>query len=371
MADKKEETYGLTTKHEVGAIAAPALPYRPATLKNYQPVIGLIACGGITESHLKAYKGAGYNVVALCDLKEEKAAKRRDQFFPDAKIYTDYRELLKRDDIDVVDVATHPPDRPPIIEDALRAHKHVLSQKPFCIDLQVGQRMADLADKMGVKLAVNQNGRWAPHWSYIRHAINAGLLGDVAAVQLSVNWDHSFIKGTVFENIHHIVLYDFGIHWFDITATFFGNRKVKSVYATVNRAPGQTLKPPLLAQCVIEFEDGQATLHFDAFTRYGQQDRTYVAGSKGSAVSVGPSLTDQSVTVYTDKGYFSPKLEGSWFPNGFHGTMAELLSSIEEKRTPSNNAHNNLKGLELCFAAVASAEDGKPKKPGEVRTLVA
>jgi predicted dehydrogenase len=44
----------------------------------------------------------------------------------------------------------------------LRAKKHVLSQKPFVLDLDTGARLADLADEMGVKFAVNQNGRWAP-----------------------------------------------------------------------------------------------------------------------------------------------------------------------------------------------------------------
>ena len=57
-----------------------------------------------------------------------------------------------------------------------------------------------------MKLAVNQNGRWAPHFSYIRHAIAAGLIGDVFAAHLAVHWNHNWIKGTHFENVRHIVL---------------------------------------------------------------------------------------------------------------------------------------------------------------------
>ena len=53
---------------------------------------------------------------------------------------------LARDDIDVVDITTHPAERPPLIETALTAGKHVLSQKPFVLDLDVGRRLADLAD---------------------------------------------------------------------------------------------------------------------------------------------------------------------------------------------------------------------------------
>jgi hypothetical protein len=115
-------------------VTAPDLPYQPPTPKS-PPPIGLIACGGITQTHLTAYKKAGFNVVALCDLIEERARKRQADFYPDAAVYTDYRDLLARDDIRVVDIATHPPERVPLIEDALRAKKHVLSQKPFVLDL--------------------------------------------------------------------------------------------------------------------------------------------------------------------------------------------------------------------------------------------
>ena len=80
-------------------------------------------------------------------------------------------------------------------------------------------------------------------------------------------------------------------------------------------------------------------------------------------------MQEQGVTICTGKGYASPKLKGSWFENGFLGTMAELLRAIEEKREPSNSARGNLKGLALCFAACASADAGRPMVPGRVRRM--
>ncbi|HEV8291995.1 MAG TPA: Gfo/Idh/MocA family oxidoreductase, partial [Tepidisphaeraceae bacterium] len=138
---KKRKDYGLAVEAATRAIKAPDLPYRPRDPKKYRPAIGLIACGGITEQHLKAYKAAGYNVVALCDADGAKAEKRREEFYPRARVYSDYRKVLKRDDIEVVDVATHPEERLPIIRAAIKARKHVLSQKPFVIDLDEGQRL--------------------------------------------------------------------------------------------------------------------------------------------------------------------------------------------------------------------------------------
>ena len=174
----------------VPATAAPALPYLPRDPKGYRPVIGLIGCGGIAPYHLRAYRKAGYHVAALCDIAAARTEELRNEYCPAAACATDYREILARPDIDVVDIATHPSERIAIVTDALRAGKHVLSQKPFVTDLEAGRRLVSLADDCGRKLAVNQNGRWAPHFSYMRHAVDAGLIGDVTAIHLALRWDH-------------------------------------------------------------------------------------------------------------------------------------------------------------------------------------
>jgi predicted dehydrogenase len=352
-------------------VAAPTLPYRPRDPKRYQPGIGLIGCGGITKWHLTAYKAAGYRVLALCDIAIERARDRRDEFYPDAVATDNIDDVLARDDIEVVDITTHPPERPPIVETALRARKHVLSQKPFVLDLDVGHRLADLADEMGVKLAVNQNARWAPHFSYIREAVRAGLLGSIDAIHCDVHWDHSWVKGTVFESVRHLILYDFAIHWFDFVRTIMDEAVPRRIFASMAKSATQTIVPALLAQTIIEYESTQVTLIFDGFTRFDHLDRTLVVGSAGAIRSTGPSNHFQRLEMTTSEGLARPRLKGSWFPDGFHGTMAELLSAIAENREPSNSARNNLASLSLCYAAVASAERGEAVKPGSVRQLQA
>ncbi len=369
MPETLADDYGLSKTHAPPRVAAPDLPYQPRNPKTYSPAIGVIGCGGIAVQHLNAYRHAGFRVTALCDHSERKARDYQIRFYPDAFVTTDHRELLARNEIEVVDITAHPADRVELIEAAIRAGKHVLSQKPFVVDLDAGERLVALAEANDVKLAVNQNGRWAPHFSYIRQAINAGLIGDVQSVNFTMHWDHNWIIGTPFERIEHLILYDFAIHWFDLAVCFFGERKPQSVYATAARAAGQRAKPPMLAQALIEFEGGQASLVFNANVTHGQEDRTFVAGTSGSIVSTGASLSDQTVTLYTEDGVAQPQLDGTWFREGFHGAMGELLCAIEEDRIPSNNARDNLRGLTLCFAAIASAIERRPMKTGDVRRL--
>ena len=363
------DDYGLSKPQTGARIEAPVLPYQPRNPKAYNPAIGVIGCGGIAVQHLNAYRHAGFRVTALCDHTESKARAYQERFYPDATATTDYGELLRRDEIEVVDVTTHPEDRVEIIEEAIRAGKHVLSQKPFVVDLDTGERLADLADARGVRLAVNQNGRWAPHFSFIREALRSGLIGRLMSAHFSAHWDHNWIIGTKFEEIESLVLYDFGVHWFDLAAHFFEGREALRVSAFATRASGQRAKPPMLAQAIMEFEDGQASIVFNANVEHGQEDRTVIAGTEGVIISAGPSLSEQSITIHTAEGHARPMLEGEWFREGFHGAMGELLCAIEEDRQPVNNARGALRGLRLCFAAIASAVEGVVKAPGSVRKL--
>jgi predicted dehydrogenase len=303
----------------------------------------------------------------ICDLDLERARKRRDQFYPGAEICDDVRQVLRREDVEVIDAALHPEQRSLVIEGALRSKKHVLSQKPFTLDLDLAERLSDLADEQNVKLAVNQNGRWAPHFAYAREVVRSGLLGEIGSVDFNLSFDHSWTIGTHFENIHHLLLYDFGVHWFDLASCFLTGRDLKSVYASVERATYQQARPPFLASVIVEAPGTQVRMGFNAAVSFGQCDRTLIAGSLGTIESIGPSLSEQRLVLTTAAGIASPELSGTWFESGFQGTMAELLCAVEEKREPQNSARNNIRTLALCFAALNSANTGQPVRPGTVR----
>jgi predicted dehydrogenase len=343
--------------------------YQPQLPQQYNPGIGLIGCGGITRHHLQAYRGAGFRIVAVCDIDRSRAEQRRAEYYPDARVYDSYQDLLRDDEIEVVDVATHTDERPPIIEAALNARRHVLSQKPFVTDLDLGYGLVDLADRRECELAVNQNGRWAPHFSYMRQVVASGLVGEVGGVNMSVHWNHGWVAGTPFDQIDHLILFDYAIHWFDILRCLMPGRNFERVFSATARSPSQTVKPRLLAQVSLDCGDGLAALIFHADTRCGGQDRTIVSGSSATLVSVGVNEKQQQVTVHLKGAALQPRLEGCWFPDGFAGTMGELLCAVEERRQSSINARDNLKSLELCFAAVASSETHVPVAPGSIKKL--
>ena len=357
-----ENDYGLSPEKEISTIPAPLVQYLPPKPKNYNPKIAVIGTGGISDYHLKAYQKCGFQVVALANRTEEKAKSLRDKYFPEASVHKDFQEILTVDEIEVIDVTPHPSDRLPILFDCLNAGKHVLSQKPFVLDLEEGKKLADLADRNKRRIAVNQNGRWAPHFSYIRNAIEQGIIGEVTSINFSLQWDQTWIKGIPsFEKMDNLILFDFAIHWFDITACMMKTQNPEKIYASRVRHSKQSYRPPALASVIIDYPKTQVSMSFNAHCTQGEEDTTTVVGTKGTLRSRGSGLNDQSIIeVHLREGSVKIPLKGCWFESGFQGAMSELLCAIEEDRDPYHSARNNLRSLELCFAANESAELGKP-----------
>ncbi len=342
------------------------LPRGPRRPKSHK--LGLIGCGGIAQYHLTAAKSLGVEVAAMADINIEAAKARRDEFYPKAEVFSNHRELLARPDITMVEIATHTNIRPAQIREALLAGKHVLSQKPFVADIREGRKLIALAKRKGLKIGVNQNARWAPQFASLLAAQSQGLLGDIHTLDMVMAWDHTWCRGLPFEKLRHLILFDFAIHWFDIAASVFGRRKARSVFANAVKAPQQDMTIPMLANAIINYGNGLATLGFSGYESIAPQEYICCVGSKGTFRGTGDVNKITQVELSTAKGSAKYDLQGNWFPDGFCGTLGEFLRAIEEDREPTISASNNLRSLELCFAALASADSSQVAIPGKVLT---
>ena len=189
-----------------------------------------------------------------------------------------------------------------------------------------------------------------------------GLIGEVTSIDFSLQWDQTWTQGIPScEEMKHLILFDFAIHWFDITACLMNVQKPVSIFASVARHAGQVFKPPALASLSIEYPDTQVRMSFNAHCKQGEEDVTTVVGTKGTLRSRGPGLNEQSsMDVFLEEGSATVPLHGCWFASGLQGSMGELLSALEEDRAPNHSARNNLKTLDLCFNAIKSADNGIP-----------
>jgi predicted dehydrogenase len=344
------------------------LDYKPSFPETYRPGIGIVGCGAIVRSsHLPSYARYGQRVVGVYDVRPEATVAVRETH--GVEVFDDLAELLGDPEVEIVDIATHPDVRPALIREALAAGKHVLAQKPLAEDLDTARELVEEAERLGLRLAVNQNGRWAPAWRAATLLVEQGAVGDVVAVTHLYDHNYGFTLGTVFDGIEHLVLYDYSVHWFDITRCWLEAKRATSVRAREYRTPNQPPEstPPWGAWATIEYEDGSSAfirgIGGAATTRPSKP--FWIHGTEGTirgrVLGSGNVPGSELVELERNGARTRFELEGTWNSQGFAGTLGELVSAIAEGREPYNSARHNLLSLELTLAACRSAEEqGNP-----------
>ena len=144
--------------------------------------VGIIGCGGIANGkHMPALsKVPGVKMVAFCDIIIERAEAAAKKYgTPDAKVYTDYKELLKDESIEVVHVLTPNREHAELTIDALYAGKHVMCEKPMAKTAADAKRMLDAAKETGKKLTIGYQHRQKPQSIYAKEYIESGALGEI------------------------------------------------------------------------------------------------------------------------------------------------------------------------------------------------
>jgi len=334
--------------------------YQPQPPARRDYGIGSLGCGGIaTHAHLPAYQQCGYRVVACCDLAEE-AAQRFQQASGAPFATTDVDAFLARPEIAIVDLAVHATQRLPLVEKIAAAGKHILSQKPFAMNLTDAERMVAICREAGVTLMINQQARWAPAHRAVKSIIERGVLGHVYSV-MHVNRSFQDVPGSWFVALENFNIVDHGIHYIDLTRHFTG-RTPQRVKATTTTVPGQAAVSPMIYTIALEYErDAQvmSTLHFNNIIAASALHRYewFVDGTEGSLTA---SQTELSVSFKDNpRARQTFAIQGRWFPDAFGGSMAEMMTALNENREPQTSGRDNLNSIRIAYAAVESSETGR------------
>ena len=207
--------------------------------------IGIVGCGGIANGkHLPALKNESDRVemVAFCDIIEEKAqAACKTYGTPDAKVYTDYKELLKDSSIDVVYVLTPNRSHSFITIDALDAGKHVMCEKPMAKTYKEAMDMVEAAKRNNKVLTIGYQNRRCPNSMYIKEMAEAGELGDNYFAKAHAVRRRGVPTWGVFLNEYEQgggPLIDIGTHALDLTLWCMNNYKPKMVVGTTFKKLG-------------------------------------------------------------------------------------------------------------------------------------
>jgi predicted dehydrogenase len=343
---------------------APRFPADPAARAG----VAILGCGAVAHSaHLPAYQQYAVGVAGVWSRTPATTADVLERFPFVGRVYASAEELLADPEVRYVDIATGPEGRLAWIEAAVDAGKHVLAQKPLTLaraDLERLPAVLARAEAAGLRVAVNHNGRWAPPWRATTLLLRDGAIGSVVGVTHLHDKALPPLAGTPFDDVPHMLLTDYLLHWVDITRTWLadgGAGPVTSVQAVDSRVPGQPeeARNPWAATVSLATASGAtATLRITGSNVASEPGCPFwVHGTTGTLR--GSVLLDSDRLELDDGTRRTPvELSGAWFVDGFAAAMGELMCAVDEDREPESSAADAARSVRLVLAARDSAEHG-------------
>ena len=326
--------------------------------------IGLIGVGrmGRVFAHILAFTVAEVNLLAVADVdpqvSQEVATKYGAKYH-----YTDYRELLLREDIDAVVIVTPTATHARVIQDAAAAGKHIFSEKPLAQTLEMCDQAIAAVEKAGVKLQLGFMRRFDPAYAVAKQKIEAGEIGiPVMFRSSSRDPKRTSLEFARRENSGGLIM-DMGVHDFDLARWLMGSEVVR-----VQSEGGCLVYPELndvgdIDNAMINLKLANGAIGNIDISRnavYGYDIRTEVLGSEGGLL-IG-KLQQTAVLAMTRQGvthdtvpYFTER-----FGEAYGAEIRGFVTCILEDHPPRVTGLDARRATEIGIAATRSLDEGRP-----------
>jgi predicted dehydrogenase len=316
--------------------------------------VGFIGSGGIAGTHVRWLKPVkGVEVVALSDVSQKAMdGLIQAQELDGCQTFTDYKQMLKMEDLDAVSVCT--PNwlhyRPTVA--ALKAGKHVIVEKPMAMTAQEAQKMVDAAKTAKKVLTIGFQQRFRPDTQFVKRAIEEGKLGDILYVRAQALRRRGIPSWGVFGQKHLQgggPLIDIGVHIIELSHYLMGKPKPVAASAVTHTYLGdrkpdatsnwgawdhKTYTVEDLAVGFVRFDNGMTMAVEATFAAHIEQDifGTTLMGTKGGA-----SVGFGAPKVFTDWCGKMVNLEPRVLEKdeGFAVKMRSWIESIRGAENPS------------------------------------
>lgn len=195
---------------------------------------GIIGCGNVSGKHIEAIDNIeNAELIAVADIFEEKAKKLVEKYRnSEIKIYTDYREMLKNESIDIVDICTPPVSHAEIGTTVAEAGKHIIVEKPIALLIEDADKLIYSCKKNKVRLGVVYQNRFHPHILRLHNTIEQKRFGKLIMGVSTMRWNRNqtyYDQTKWYKGLGGGSLMNQGIHNVDLLQWMMG--PVKSVFA--------------------------------------------------------------------------------------------------------------------------------------------
>ena len=339
--------------------------------------MGLLGYGAIGFEHATAITATpGLHLRAICDSNPARLEEAHTQFTA-ARLVTDMAALLHDPTVDAVVVGTPPNTHAALALQLLRAGKHVIVEKPFCLTTAEADTLIATAAEQDRALTVYQNRRWDPDFLAIREALQRGTIGEVFHLEAFIGtfehpcdyWhSHAPISGGVF--------YDWGSHYIDWLLQLMPGA-VRDVRATAHKRVWQDVTNADQATLSIHFVDGAEATFIHSDVAALLKPKWYLLGTQGAIVghwrhetvtsrawngslietvlAPAEALPEVTVAVRAREGQIhQQRLALPIAPrHPFHRNFADHLLAGEPLAVPPASSRRNIAVMEAAAASAA------------------
>ena len=191
--------------------------------------IALIGCGCMGKAHLDdIYYRENINILYTCDIDEERA-KQFARIYNSDNYATDYQDVVKDNNVDIVIVATYPSTHLEILTECINNGKHVICEKPIAENLESGKKIVELIkNNPQVKVLVGYILRHNETYQTVANMIKSGAIGKPIIMRMAQN-HHTMDWSKYYKLICETSpIVDCGVHYIDVMQ-WFTDAKVESV----------------------------------------------------------------------------------------------------------------------------------------------
>ncbi|MFC1713850.1 Gfo/Idh/MocA family protein [Candidatus Poribacteria bacterium] len=329
--------------------------------------VGVVGPGWAGGEHMKAYMNNPHaELVAVCGRDEGRTrANMAEAGVEDCAVYTDYAEMLKRDDLHVVSICT--PNDLHVEQGimAVQAGKHMLLEKPIALNLEDLKKLRGAVREAGVKTVVGFVLRWNPLFETLKPLIEDDAIGRIFYGEVDYYhgigpWYKQF-EWNVKKSIGGSSLLSAGCHSVDGLRWFLDEEAVEvTCYST--RSDGESYKPyeyDPTSVTIIKFESGaigKVTSSIECVQPYVFS--VNLVGDKGTIRN--NKLYSHKMPGQTDFATIPTILpdSGDVTHHPYQGEIDHLMDCILNDEESHVNVEDAIKTHEICLAAEISAQEG-------------
>jgi predicted dehydrogenase len=338
----------------------------------------LLGCGQVSHHQLKAWAQIeGVEIVAIYNRTKSRAEERaREYGIPLDHVYDDYLELLEKEDLDFVDIATIPQVHKPQVEAAANVGIPILCQKPLATSLEEALAMKSICEKANVLFSVNENWRWRSWYRKLKEILDNNDIGPLRYVNVMKHRSATLpgLDGSPpplagepsLLEFERLIIYDWGIHLIDLLRYLFG--EISDIFARVDQV-SHYFKGEDRAHLSLKIGGMMGFVDVSWASIIPQPDTVNVDVSPENIQIEGDNGT---IEIFEEKNLIRViTKQGITEVSAYEGTpMEEYIGSyaaaqrhfvecLKTGKLPETEVNDNIKTLLVTFAAYESAANNK------------